>query len=130
RVEVMVFPSIYRSCCDTIKGEGAITLEGKLINNEEELKVIARSIKVLSTEIDGLHINIDSNGFTREALVKLLSKYPGKTPVYLHRAQGRIIQMDEKYWIDLSEPFWNKLSALCGRGSIWCGAEDKGFRDI
>ncbi|MGE5397457.1 MAG: DNA polymerase III subunit alpha, partial [Chitinophagales bacterium] len=40
RVEVMVFPSIYRSCCDTIKGEGAITLEGKLINNEEELKVI------------------------------------------------------------------------------------------
>jgi len=90
-VEVLVFPITYAKCAALIKPDAMVFVKGRLSLKEEEPKIIANEVSTLesvrmrytrSVEIDLLTAGLETNALDR--LKKVLSRYPGRVPVYLN----------------------------------------------
>jgi len=90
-VEVLAFPITYAKCAPLIKLDAMVFVKGRLSLKEEEPKIIANEISTLesvrmkytrSVEIDLLTAGLEANALDR--LKKVLSRYPGRVPVYLN----------------------------------------------
>lgn len=121
KVEVLVFASAYRQCAAGMKAETAACVTGKLINREEELKIVARTVTRLSAESRELHVRLNSSKGNGEPdrLISLLSKHRGEVPVYVHLSDNRTIELDRKYWIAASNQLRDELEKVYGAGNVY-----------
>lgn len=120
KVEVLFFAGAYRQNAARIKPDLAVCLEGKLINQEEELKIIARSVFELSLKKE-VHVRLNGNkgNGERHQLIALLSNYKGEVPVFVHLDDGRTIQLNQKYWITISSELKAELERLYGPENVY-----------
>jgi len=121
KVEVIIFASAFRQMGSGIKPDMAVRLEGKLVNQEDELKVIARSLFPLTREQRELHVRLQGSAANggKERLVALLASYQGQTPVFLHLPGGRTIKMDQKYWVRVEPGLKAELEKAYGRRNVY-----------
>ncbi|NLW44535.1 MAG: DNA polymerase III subunit alpha [Syntrophomonadaceae bacterium] len=121
KVEVLVFASAYRQCAAGMKAEKAVCVTGKLINREEELKIVARTVTRLSIEGPELHVRLNGSKGNGEPdrLISLLSKHRGEVPVYVHLSDNRTIKLDRKYWIAASDRLKEELEKVYGAGNVY-----------
>lgn len=121
KVEVLVFAGAYRQSAAGIKADTAVCITGKLVNQEEELKVIARSVSGLSMEKQELHVHLDSSRGNGEPdrLISLLSNYKGEIPVFVHLGNNRTIELDKRYWVSISRELKNELERTYGQGNVY-----------
>ncbi|MGI6550787.1 MAG: DNA polymerase III subunit alpha [Syntrophomonadales bacterium] len=121
KVEVLVFASAYRQSAAGMKADTAVCVNGKLVKEEEELKVIARSVSVLSLENQELHVRLSGHNGNGEPgqLISLLSKHKGEIPVFVHLGSKRTIKLDQKYWIAMSPELKHELEGAYGPGNVY-----------
>lgn len=121
RVEVLVFAGAYRQSAAGIKADTAVCVTGKLVNQEDELKVIARSVYGLSLEGQQLHVRLSSSKGNGEPdrLISMLSNHKGETPVYVHLGDKRTIELDRRYWIAISQELKDELEKTYGAGNVY-----------
>ena len=121
KVEVLVFAGAYRQSAAEIKADQAVSVSGKLVNQEEELKVIARSVSGLSLENQELHVRLNGskgNGEPKQ-LISLLSQHQGEIPVFVHLGGNRTIELDRKYWIAISQELKAELDRVYGPENVY-----------
>ncbi|MGE5418244.1 MAG: DNA polymerase III subunit alpha [Acidobacteriota bacterium] len=120
KIEVQVFANVYAECVTSIKNDVAVWVEGRIMERDDEIKVLARTVKILPSELEELHVRLpgkNSNGL-KDKLVDTLARYTGEIPVYVHLA-AKSIQLDEKYKITASVELRDELVKLLGIENIW-----------
>lgn len=97
-VEALVFPATFSKVSNMVKQDAIVFVKGRLSLREEEPKIIVNEIAPLDSVrmrytkavlIDLVTMGLDTG--TLEKLKKVLSRYPGKIPVYL-----RFVTPDKK----------------------------------
>ncbi|MEI6863232.1 MAG: OB-fold nucleic acid binding domain-containing protein, partial [Candidatus Omnitrophota bacterium] len=90
-VEVLVFPITFAKVGSMVKPDAMVFVKGRVNLREEEPKIIANEIATLesvrmkytrSVEINMVTAGLEAAALDR--LKKVLSRYPGKVPVYLN----------------------------------------------
>ena len=104
KMEIVVFPKVYRDAARLLYQENAISVEGKLSIDERERKIQALKIKPLQEVPPDLHIKImkkDENGIVQKGLKQIFESFSGDTPVYLHLIDsGKMIKVERCFWVD------------------------------
>jgi DNA polymerase-3 subunit alpha len=90
-VEVLVFPATFSKCGMLVKQDAMVFVKGRTNLREEEPKIVANEIVALdsvrSKYTKAVLIDLVMAGLEKQALEtlkKVLSRYPGKIPVYLN----------------------------------------------
>jgi len=86
-VEVVIFPSTYNNLADVLKDGEVVVVVGRVSFRDEQAHMIASDIKRIDDVYKSIRaIRIDLTGMDEKALDSFrtkLSKFPGKTPLYL-----------------------------------------------
>ncbi len=89
--EVLVFPSTFAKSGGLIKQDAIIFVKGRVNLREEEPKIVANEIVTLDSVrakyTKAVMVNVLTAGLEKnslESLKKVLSRYPGRVPVYLN----------------------------------------------
>jgi DNA polymerase-3 subunit alpha len=90
-VEVLVFPSTFAKSGGLVKQDAIIFVKGRVNLREEEPKIVANEIVTLDSVrakyTKAIMVNVLTAGLEKnslENLKKVLSRYPGRVPVYLN----------------------------------------------
>ncbi len=120
KVEVVLFSGAYRQFGADIQPDKPVRLEGKLVLQEEEVKVIARLVSPLVSGDAEIHVRLPGNqdNQSRQQLLDILEENRGEVPVFIHMANGKIIKLDREYWAKASEGLKSRLEAVFGRGQV------------
>lgn len=119
KIEVVVFSAALRENGDDIEQDGVVLVEGRLVRQEEEVRVIARTINKISKEVKEFHVKVkQGNGF-KEKLIALLEEYPGQVPVYIHLPSGKMRELNREYWVQPNIKLKHRLEEFCGPGNAW-----------
>ncbi|MGE5421813.1 MAG: DNA polymerase III subunit alpha [Ignavibacteriales bacterium] len=122
KVEIVVYSSAFRTSREAIKPDQAIYVEGRLVNHDEELKVIVRSIGILTKELSGIHVKLDeSDDKAKKQLLEILSYNNGDVPVYIHFRAGRALELKRELWASATPTLKGELTKLCGTENVWFG---------
>lgn len=112
-VEVVLFPTVYRSCQDLLRKEEPLVVEGRVSSREDEpSKVLADRLIDLSAfrkdhPAGTLFLRFNSSADRRiPAVLKLLADYPGETPVRLYFTE------EKKYCYPPGRPSVREASEL------------------
>lgn len=122
-IEVLVFPKNYLRFMSILEGEKVILLTGRLNVNEDERKVFADNITLISADklvCKSVKVEIrDHQVDTLNQLKEVLLENHGETPVYLHFAQSnKILKLKESYWVEPTLGLQQKLEKICGKGAV------------
>ena len=144
RVEITVFPDVYRSAWTALSDDAAIVVEGKLELSDEEPEdeedeekrrpeVRKKSGKILASKIMALkelryarkgsiHVVLLEQGVTRQNLEELrdiLLDYPGSCPSFLHLQDPSrwetTLQLPEDFWVKPCPELVEKVQRLFGQ---------------
>jgi DNA polymerase-3 subunit alpha len=120
---IVVFPNTYEKYSACLTDDAVVIVEGKVNRREEEVKIIAERISLLSERPQktvSLHIEItdQNNNEVIEKLKKTLIYYKGQTPVYLHTEES-VIATSQDFWINLNPAVIAQLEELVGTGRVW-----------
>ncbi|HAG50219.1 MAG TPA: DNA polymerase III subunit alpha [Deltaproteobacteria bacterium] len=128
-VEVIVFSDVYKNAASYLSGDAPILVKGKVDKGEENVKLIASSVALLEQVkkaiVNTVHINIKSDTIKAESdfmegVKKLLTAYPGNSPVYIHLLLSDrevVIAAPDDLKVKSSEGFIKDVEALLGNGS-------------
>lgn len=90
-VDVLVFPSTFAKCGGLVKPDAIVFVKGRINLREEEPKIVANEIVTLDSVrakyTKAITVNVMTTGLEKnslENLKKVLSRYPGRIPVYLN----------------------------------------------
>jgi len=90
-VEVLIFPSTFAKAAPLVKQDAIVFVQGRVNMREETPKIVANEVTTLETAraryTKNVLIDLMMAGLEKAALEKLkkvLSRYPGKVPVYLN----------------------------------------------
>lgn len=90
-LEVVVFSDVYQNAANLLKMDEPLLIKGEVDAAEESVKLLATEISLLKAhtgyKIQPLRIKVLLEKLTENKLKdfrKILSRYPGTTPVYLH----------------------------------------------
>lgn len=104
KLEIVVFPKVYRDAARFLYQENIISVEGKLSIDEREHKIQALRIKPLKEMPTDLHIKIrkkNENTMVQKGLKKIFENFKGETPVYLHLIDsGKLVKVERCFWVD------------------------------
>ena len=101
-VEVLVFPSVFSKFSNLVRADSIVFVKGRTSLREDEPKIIASEItpidSVRAKYTKALSIDLVTLGLEKTALEKLkkvLSRYPGRTPVFLRltNAKGEYVHL-------------------------------------
>jgi len=124
-VEIILFPEIFKSAMDCLRGGTPIFVRGTLDLSEEQVKIKGIEIRPLS-EISlatspTLHLRIPIVSLKKgqlEQLREIFLEHQGSTPIFLHfmnrDQQEIIIAPSEVYRVDPSPHFQSKVKNLLG----------------
>jgi DNA polymerase-3 subunit alpha len=128
-VEVLVFPKVFSQCTKIIKLNSTIFVKGKMSQRDKEPKIIAEEIVHL-TEVqkrytNSININLFTTGLEENILATLkdiLSRYPGKIPVYLGFSspdnQEVKIEVNPDFYTEPSEKLISDIETVLGEGVV------------
>ncbi|HHX50086.1 MAG TPA: DNA polymerase III subunit alpha, partial [Clostridia bacterium] len=122
-IRVLVFPKVFSQYSSLLSNDQIILLEGRLSLNDDEQKVFAEKITVLTEEggqEKGLKVSIRENdaGYLKE-IKDVVASSPGNTPLLLvFPKQGKCLVTDQAYWVELNAFLVTELEKICGKGSI------------
>ena len=106
RIEVIVFPKVYRSYVKSVYEENIIVVEGRMNINEREIAVNALKISQLPAKGGDVRLRIEphlENQLVQRQLLQIFAKYKGRDVVYLHlTGSGKVIKTNPDFWVDSS----------------------------
>lgn len=119
KVEVLVFPKVYRNYLKQVYEENIVIIEGRMNINERETSVNALKIEKLSPDGNEVRLRIEphlENQLVQRQLLQIFKKYKGSNVVYLHLAgSGKVIRTNPDFWVDASaEGFREDLQKVLG----------------
>lgn len=119
KLEIVVFPKVYRETSRLLHLESVIVVEGKLNVDERERKIQAMRIQPLKEIAPDLHIRIqkkNENGIVQKGLKQIFEDFSGETPVFLHLVDsGKIIKVERCFWVDgKNDKVYKALENLLG----------------
>ncbi|PWK13868.1 DNA polymerase III subunit alpha [Tumebacillus permanentifrigoris] len=138
-VEVVLFPETYKRCGDMLQqlpSDAVLAVKGRLQHKEDELKLLADSLKVLAPDDEGdlaeeaeinsradefvLYIRIRSEDEARlHELQTVLTRFHGPTQVLLfYTASRQARALSEKYAVQMNPQFVQAVEALLGEGAV------------
>ncbi|NLW91701.1 MAG: DNA polymerase III subunit alpha [Syntrophomonadaceae bacterium] len=123
RMEIMVFPSAFRSNFDRLGLEQAVVVEGFLDTRDEQPKISLRRVQSIPSSLQELHIRIsgdnNGNGETKQGLLSILQEHPGDIEVFLHLPDRRVIALQHNYMVAADPDLKDRLVDLCGTNNVW-----------
>lgn len=125
RMQVIAFPSVYRSCLREIFQENVVAVEGRYSVDERESKIIAANVRTLPVKAAEVHLRLEphlENGLVQRELSRIFRRYSGSDTVYLHlMGSRRTIRTTEDFWVDGgSEGFREEITRLLGPDCFIC----------
>lgn len=128
-VETLVFPSTFAKCANLVKQDAIVFVKGRISLREEEPKILASEIAALdavrmkytkSVIIDLLTAGLEAA--TLDRLKKVLSRYPGRVPVYLNFAKpdgGKtLVSIAKNFSVEPHEGLVRDIEKLFGRDVV------------
>jgi len=128
-VEVLIFPSVFSTAANLVKQDAIVFVKGRISLREEEPKIIANEVAALdavrmkytkSVMIDLLTAGLEAVMLDR--LKKVLSRYPGKVPVYLNFTKpdgGRtVVSITRNFSVEPHEGLMRDIEKLFGRDVV------------
>nr|WP_300001908.1 DNA polymerase III subunit alpha [Tissierella sp.] len=122
-IETIVFPQTYEKYNDLLVEGSVIVVEGKLTLSEvEEPKIICERISPLERfKKDNIYIKIvgDDVDASMDNIKSVLSKYPGKNPVYIYvEKNNKAFLSDKSLWIESNPEIILELKAKFGEDCV------------
>ena len=128
-VEVLLFPKVFSQCFNLVKMNSIVFIKGKINLRDREPKIVAEELIPLSEVqkryTNSIVINLFSTGLEEDVLAKLkaiLSRHPGRTPVYLGfaRPNNQQIQLrvGRSYYSEPSGKLVSEIETVLGEGVV------------
>lgn len=118
-LEVLVFPRSLSRFNDLIKNDTAIIVRGRFSMQEEKAKLMLESLEPLEEE--HLYLKVPGSLGEQEvmkAILPVLNKYPGTTPLYLFFPLSRkLIKCDTRHWVRVCRELQAELEQILGANS-------------
>lgn len=132
---VMVFPKIYPQVADLLENEKVLLVKATLRRQEDDLRLFCEAVQEVnesllsrSEETYGGQLCLRLNGNETDDFDRLLlnirsvfSSYPGGSPVYLDFGNGKVLRVDGKFWVKISQDLMTELGHLCGVHNVIVG---------
>ncbi len=125
KIEVIVFPNIYRKAEEILKNNSFFLIEGTVVFKEDEApKIIANQIEILSNDLKSqekkLYLKLKRYD---EKLLKdvmaLLKIYKGRSIVLIYIEENKkIIKAPKNLCVDINNDLIEKLNKILGQESI------------
>ena len=128
-VEVLVFPSTFAKAGSLVKPDAIVFVKGRVNLREEEPKIVANEIAALDSVrakytkavvIDLLTAGLEATSL--EKLKKVLSRYPGRIPVYLSfvKPDGKrtIMSASSTFFVEPHEGLVRDVEKIFGRDVV------------
>jgi len=122
RMEIIVFPSAYRTNVKIIQPDIAIVVEGYFDTRDEQPKISLRRIFPIPPVLRELHIRIVDEKDEEDIRMKLISiikKYPGNIEVIIRFPGRKAIVLNENYNVKASLKLTQELVSIYGKNNIW-----------
>ena len=124
-VEVLVFPSTFSKAASLIKQDAIVFIKGRLTMREEDPKIVANEVAALDSVrmkyTKAVVVKLVTAGLeavTLDKLKRVLSRYPGKVPVYLNFAgpdgKGTLISIGRNFAVEPHEGLVRDIEKIFG----------------
>ncbi|MDP3804009.1 MAG: DNA polymerase III subunit alpha, partial [Candidatus Omnitrophota bacterium] len=128
-VEVLVFPSTFSKSGSLIKHDAMVFVKGRINSREEAAKIVANEIVALESVrmkyTKAVSLELIMAGLEKGALdnlKKVLSRYPGRVPVYLNfkKPDGKrvMLSIGESYSVEPHEGLVRDIEKIFGRDIV------------
>lgn len=123
-VECIVFPATYDRYSRLIEEDSLIVIDGKIsMTEEDEPKIICERITGLDEfNRDKIYLKISKEKSldTFNEIKGVLTRYKGKTPVYVYvEKQGRMMMAQRDLWVNLDQKsLIEELIQILGKGNV------------
>ncbi|MEE3453267.1 DNA polymerase III subunit alpha [Dialister sp.] len=128
-LESVVFPRTWEKARPILVEDMPVCLRGRVQANEREVKILADDIVPLSSfhqavrpPVSSVHLYVDErheNGAVSSGLSRILQRYHGETPVFLHIQSSRQeIRMLPQFYLDFSGEAEEALKGLLGNANV------------
>ncbi|MBI5124344.1 MAG: DNA polymerase III subunit alpha [Candidatus Omnitrophica bacterium] len=128
-VEVLVFPSTFAKCGSLIKQDAIVFVKGRVNAREEEAKIVANEVVTLDSVrakyTKAITVNVITAGLEKhslENLKKILSRYPGRVPVYLNfvkpDGKGTTVATGRNLLVEPHEGLIRDIEKILGRDVV------------
>ncbi|MGE5455370.1 MAG: DNA polymerase III subunit alpha [Methylocystaceae bacterium] len=117
KIEVVLFPEIYRGAAGILDKGVPLKIWGRIMHDNENIKVSALSLETLPTELSSLHLRLNGQ-VDKEEILQVLVKFPGSLPVCVHPVGGRSVVL-KQFQVALSPRLNDYLNTLCGPENVW-----------
>ncbi len=108
KIEVVAFPKTYAMSSKNIYPESIVLVEGRLMLDEEEPRLMASQVTKLESAPSDVKLFISAsleNSETQKVLGRIFASYHGNNPVYLHLlGSKKIIRAEQSFWVDAKNP--------------------------
>ncbi|MDD5423626.1 MAG: DNA polymerase III subunit alpha, partial [Candidatus Omnitrophica bacterium] len=128
-VEVLVFPSTFSKAANLIKQDAIVFVKGRLNLREDEPKIVSNEVAALESVkmrytktvvIDLVTPGLETT--TLDKLKKVLSRYPGKVPVYLNfkKPDGKrtLVSINRTLAVEPHEGLVRDIEKVFGRDAV------------
>ncbi len=128
-MEVLVFADVYAECQQCVRREAAILVNGRVVREAGEARLVATSIMPLEEAVislaNSVHLHLNVEGLSAQPLRKLQQFFrsqPGYCPVYLHFNIGQETKVVQKlpstYAVRPTKEFRRQLAQAFGEGCL------------
>jgi DNA polymerase-3 subunit alpha len=119
-IEVVFFPECYEKHWQLLNNDAKILVKGKLSNKEDELKILAASIKPLA-HLSLLRLTLPEafDGGFLMALRNVVAKHPGDVPLLFHFPHTHeLVLAGEQFRVDPNDTLLFELRKVLGVGGV------------
>ncbi|MGE5379736.1 MAG: DNA polymerase III subunit alpha, partial [Methylocystaceae bacterium] len=117
RAEVVVFPEVYKNAAGLLNQGTPLKIWGRVLNDNEEIKISALRLDTLPTELSSLHLRLNEQ-VEKDQILNVLRQFPGTLPVCIHLVGKRSIMLRD-YQIAMSAQLNDWLNSICGPENVW-----------
>ena len=128
-IEVVVFSDLFAQSASLLKSDVPLFVKGNVDHNDEATKILAREILSLEQmrlqKTKAVHLTVRQDLITREALEdfkRLLARYPGKLPAYLHligpSERETVLALPPDLEVGLCDEFIGEVERMFGASSV------------
>lgn len=130
-VVVIVFPKAYNKYAPLLNTENVLLVKASLSQQEEERRLFCDSVSEVNEELlkesevqtypGKLFVKLSECDDLDKLLLRIkgvISRYPGGSPVYLDFGTGKVLRIDGKLWVSITQELMADLSLLCGTRNV------------
>lgn len=129
-LDVLIFPRVLQKYSEIVQADALLAIKGRVNLQEDKPKFFAEDIIPLSNIDDGLeqktlqklYLKIDTQSLSEgqiNSIMDLISKYPGKMPVYLYYLpEKKLMQLKQNYWVNWQEDLYADLLNIISKKEI------------